>query len=212
MRLSSAIAAIFGLLLLTYTGTALAKDYKQGEDYFSLGQKVSKVQKITEYFSFYCPACFGQETFMKSLRASLNNPEAFTKNHVTKMPGRNEEQETMLSQALITAKLLKVEDKVADAIFNRIHVNKGNFDNVESIKAIFVVNGVDEQAFSKTFSSFKVKMEAKRMAKNTASLRDKGYSAVPTLVINNNYIPNTRSVKSFEQYQALVEHLLTLNK
>ena len=209
MKLST---SILGLLLLTSACSLFAKEYKLGEDYFSLNKKVSKVQKITEYFSFYCPACFGQEKFMKSLKASLDDPNSFSKNHVTKMPGRDEEQETMLSQALIVAQLLNVEDKVVDAIFNNIHIKKNNLVTPSSMRAIFIANGIDGQKFDKAFSSFKVKMEANRMANNTEEIRNKGFSSVPTLVINNNYIPNTRSVKSFEEYQALVKYLLTLNK
>jgi len=200
------------ILLLLYTGSLCAKEFKQGEDYFSLGNEVSKIQQITEYFSFYCPACFRQEPFMKSVKSSLANPDKFTKNHVTKMPGRDPKVETLLSQALITAKLLKVEAPVTEAIFNYIHVSKANFDTAKDIKNLFVLQGINAQDFDKTFASFKVKMEAKRMAANTKKLRAKGYSAVPTLVINNNFIPNTKSVKSYEQYQELVQHLLTLTE
>ena len=200
------------LFILLVSATAWAKDYKVGEDYFELDNKVSKTQQITEYFSFYCPACFRQEPFMKTLKATLPTANAFSKNHVTNMPGRDEATETLLSQALITAKLLHVEQPVVDAIFQQIHVSRGNMASIADIKALFTKQGIDGKKFDKTFNSFKVKVEAKRMAANTQKLRDKGYGSVPTLVINNNYVPNIRSIKTLDEYKALIRYLLTLNK
>lgn len=201
--------SLFTLLVST---TAWAKDYKVGEDYFELNNKVSKTQQITEYFSFYCPACFRQEPFMKTLKATLPTANAFSKNHVTNMPGRDEATETLLSQALITAKLLDVEQPVVDAIFQQIHVSRSNMASIADIKALFTKQGIDSKQFDKTFNSFKVKVEAKRMAANTQKLRDKGYGSVPTLVVNNNYVPNIRSIKTLDEYKALIRYLLTLNK
>lgn len=202
---------IISLLFLSYTGTLLAKDYEAGKDYFELGNDVSKIQQITEYFSFYCPACFRQEPFMKSIKASLAEGQTFNKNHVSSMPGRDENVQLLLSQALITAKLLNVEQRIVDAIFNYIHVSKANFTDAKDIKNLFLLNNVDSKAFDKTFFSFKVKTEAKRMAANARKLREKGYSAVPTLVINNNYIPNIKSIKTLDEYQKLISYLLTQN-
>ena len=205
-----ALATTLGLLfLLLQSGALFANSFKQGEHYFSLDKEVSKTQQITEYFSFYCPACFRQEPFMKQLKGSLSNPKNFKKVHVTAMPGRNIDSETMLSKALATARLLKIEEQINGAIFNYIHVNRANFDTVKDVKNVFLLQGVDSDTFDKTFASFKVSMEAKRMASNTQKLRDKGYTSVPTLVINNNYIPNVRSIKSMQEYEDLVQYLLT---
>lgn len=203
------LAATLGALLLLLQSTnLLASNFKQGEHYFALDKEVSKVQQITEYFSFYCPACFRQEPFMNQLKSKLPNKENFKKNHVTAMPGRDVESETMLSKALATARLLKIEEQINGAIFKYIHVNRANFDNVKDVKNLFLLQGIDSATFDKTFASFKVNMEAKRMASNTQKLRDKGYTSVPTIVINNNYIPNIRSIKSMQEYEDLVQYLL----
>jgi thiol:disulfide interchange protein DsbA len=204
------LATTIGLLILLLQSTNLfANNFKQGEHYFTLDKEVSKVQQITEYFSFYCPACFRQEPFMKQLKSKLPNQDNFKKNHVTAMPGRDIESETMLSKALATARLLKIEEQINGAIFNYIHVNRANFSNVKDVKNLFLLQGIDSATFDKTFASFKVNMEAKRMAANTQKLRDKGYISVPTIVINNNYIPNVRSIKSMQEYEDLVQYLLS---
>lgn len=209
LRSTSIIGLLFTLLFIN---AVQAKDYKQGEDYFTLDNQVSTVQQISEYFSFYCPACFRQEPFMKALKSSLKDPSAFVKSHVTKMPGRDEATETMLSKALITARLLNIEQPITDAIFQKIHINKSQFSSSEELTALFIEQGVDETKFNSTFNSFKVKLEAKRMAANTKKLRELGYNSVPTLVINNNFIPNLKSIKTLDEYNQLIHHLLTLTK
>lgn len=210
MRLSTSHLGL--LLILLFTGSLWAKDYKQGEDYFALGNEVSKVQQITEYFSFYCPACFRQEPFMKSIKSSLQSPEAFTKVHVTKMPGRDEASETLLSKALVTARLLKVEQPIVDVIFQKIHTARKQFNSIQDVKQLFTAQGIEGKEFEKVFNSFKVRVEAKRMATRTQKLRDKGYQSVPTLVINNNFIPNIKSIKTLDEYTQLINHLLTLSE
>ena len=196
------------LLLLIGSAPTIAANFKQGEHYFSLNKEVSKTQQITEYFSFYCPACFRQEPFMKELKALLPEPKSFKKVHVDAMPGRVIEREHMLSKALATARILNVEEKVNAAIFNYIHVNKADFTTDKDIRNLFVLAGITKEAFDKTYNSFKVKMEAKKMSGQTKKLRNKGYSSVPTIVINNNYIPNIKSITSMQEYKDLVQHLL----
>lgn len=203
---------LISILALIYTGSLCAKDFKQGQDYYALGNPVSKAQQITEFFSFYCPACFRFEPFMESVKAKMAQPENFIKNHVTQMPGRDEKVETLLSKALVTARLLKVESKLNKAIFEYIHISKANFSNEKDVRQLFLLHGVKPAEFDKTFASFKVKAEAKRMAKRTQKIRDKGYSAVPTLVINNNYVPNVKSVKSYDEYLELITYLLSLGQ
>lgn len=203
----------FGILItFIFASSVWAKDFELGKDYFALDNEVSKVQQITEYFSFYCPACFRQEPFMKTVKSSLQDTNAFTKNHVTKMPGRNQESEAILSKALITAKLLNVEQPIVDAIFQQIHVSKNQLHSLDDVKGLFLKQGISSAQFNKTFNSFKVKMEAKRMAANTKKLREKGYNSVPTLVINNNFVPNLKSIKTLDEYNQLIAHLLTLTK
>ena len=116
--------------------------------------------------------------------------------------------EQALSKALLTAKLLKVEDQIAAAIFKYIYVNKATFTNEKDIKNIFLLHGIEEQRFDTVFNSFSVKTGVNKMKKNTETLRNQGISSVPTVIVNGKYKVETGAIKSKEQYIELVLYLL----
>jgi thiol:disulfide interchange protein DsbA len=199
-------AIIFIYLVLPFCLTQ-ATEYKQGEDYIELKGSLTAQKEITEYFSFYCPACFGQEPFMNELKASLPIDAIFKKNHVDGMPGKDKEIEYSLTKALITAQHLGIDETIIPAIFNRLHIDHKGFNSDEDIKALFITKGVSEERFDKVFSSFSVNTQAKRMQRNTENIRRQGYSGVPTLVVNGKYKPLTDNVKSTEEYKELIHFL-----
>lgn len=188
--------------------SAYSMEFVEGEHYLEIKGTLTKNKEITEFFSFYCPACFRQEPFMNDLKASMPEGATFKKNHVSGMPGRNPEIEQLLTKALITAKHLKVESVLVPAIFDTIHLNRSNFNSAKDIKKLFEANGVDGDKFDKTFSSFAVKANAKKMHRNTDNIRRQGFSGVPTLIVNGKYKPLTNNLKSMQEYKALVMYLL----
>jgi thiol:disulfide interchange protein DsbA len=190
--------------------TAHSAEFTEGEDYLKISGNLTEKKEITEFFSFYCPACLKQEPFMNDLKASIPDDAIFKKNHVDGMPGRNLNIEHLLTKALITAEYLKVESKLVPAIFNYIHLNKANFNNEKDVKNLFVVNGVDGEKFDKVFSSFSVNAQAKKMQRKTLNIRSLGFTGVPTLIVNGKYKPLTKNIKTMQEYKELV--LFLLNK
>lgn len=185
-----------------------AADFKEGTHFVEIDGEVTKKREVTEFFSFYCPACFRQEPFMNDLKISLPAGVTFKKNHVDGMPGRDLAIEQLLTKALIAAKYLKIDDKVVPALFNTIHVDKSSFTTIDEIKRVFVSNGIDGKKFDNVFESFGVNAQAKKMQKNTQNIRNQGFTAVPTLVINGKYLPLTKNLTSLDEYKALVLFLL----
>ena len=199
---------LFLISTFIFSFSTSAEQFQEGKHYTALPNQVTATKEITEFFSFYCPACYRQEPFMNSIKASLPSGATFKKNHVDGMPGRDKATEQQLTKALITAKLLKVEEKIVPAIFNHIHVNKAGFNGEQDVKNLFLTNGIDDKAFDKTYKSFAVATQAKRMQKNTSAIRSNGFSGVPTLLINGKYVPLIKSIKSVEQYKDIVMFLL----
>ncbi|WP_218352736.1 thiol:disulfide interchange protein DsbA/DsbL [Alteromonas lipotrueiana] len=190
--------------------TVQAAEFTEGDHYLEIEGQITEKKEITEFFSFYCPACFRQEAFMNDLKASLPKDAVFNKNHVDGMPGRQSEIEDLLTKALITAEYLHVEKQLVPAIFNYIHLDKADFHNEKDIKSLFLVNDVDAEKFDKVFSSFSVNTRAKVMKKNTKDIRSQGFSGVPTLIVNGKYKPLTKNLKTMQEYKSLV--LFLLNK
>ena len=198
----------FVLFVMSSVSVVKALEFKQGDHYLVLDGAITNSPQITEYFSFYCPACFKQEPLMNELKAALPEGAVFKKNHVDGMPGRNSKIEHALTKALIAADILNVESKVVPAIFNFIHVNKNNFASDKDIKDLFISNGVEAGKFDKAFKSFSVNAQAKKMQKKTAAIRKQGHTSVPTLIINGKYKPVTNKIKSMAEYKALINYLL----
>jgi thiol:disulfide interchange protein DsbA len=210
---SNTITALFLFISALFTFTAQADDsqFKLGEHYVEVKGEQTSTPQVTEFFSFYCPHCYNSESFMHKVRDLLPEPTQFTKIHVDNMPGRNTDVEHLLTKALVTAKLLNVEDKMVQSIFNYIHKSKADFSTQKDIKNLFLLNGVNSEKFDKTFGSFKVNMEANTMRKKTEALRKQGFSSVPTLIINGKYKPNTKGLKSMDEYFEIVKFLLVKN-
>lgn len=188
--------------------SVFAEPFEEGKHYSVVTGPQSQEPTITEYFSFYCPACYRQEPFMKKLNSMLPEGRSLEKVHVTGMPGRDVKSEELLTQALVVASKLNLEQQVVQAIFNQIHVNKAQTFEPEDLVEIFVQHGADRQKVEKTLKSFAVKGQSKKMAKRVKAVREQGYSAVPTLIINNKFVPNVRSITSMQEYEALVKFLL----
>jgi len=195
-------------VVLTFSGAALATEFTEGDYYIEIKGQFTKHKEVREHFSFYCPHCFNQEPTMHDIKASLPADATFVKNHVDGMPGQKPEIEKALTKALITADMLKVKSKIVAAIFNYIHVNKAKFDSVKDIKNLFLLNGVDGDRFDKTFGSFAVNVQAKKMFQKTANIRKQGIGTVPTLIINGKYKPVMSKLKSMDEYKALIGFLL----
>jgi len=196
------------VLAVLLSFSSVAKEFVEGKHYYQVTGEVSASPTITEYFSFYCPACYRQEPFMKHITSFLPESQQISKVHVTGMPGRDIASEERLTQALAAAKLLKVEQAYVKEVFNQIHVKRQNTFTRADVESLFAKAGIDSKQFNKAFNSFAAKGEAKQMAKAVQKIREQGYSAVPTLVINNIYTPNIKSITSMQEYEALVKYLL----
>lgn len=202
--------AVLSILFVLPLFAVEAAEFKKGTHFVELSQPINAPKGVTEFFSFYCPACFKQEPLMNEIKASLPEGFTFRKNHVDNMPGRDLEAERMLTKALITANRLGVADKVVPAIFNYIHVSRAQFTDVKDVKNLFLLADVKGEDFDKAFKSFSTNTQLRKMSKDTQTIRSQGHSSVPTLIINGRYKPVTSSIKSIEEYKQLV--LFLLNK
>lgn len=196
------------IVFLSFNDTSQAVEFAKGDYYIEIEGNLTKKKEITEFFSFYCVACFKQESFMNELKSALPANAEFKRNHVAGMPRKDIKIEQALTKALITSDILKVKEKIIPAIFKYIHINKAKFSNNNDIKNLFLINGVEGESFDKVFNSFSVNIQSKKMEKKTKALRKQGFSGVPTLIINGKYKPVTDKIKSMDEYKKLITYLL----
>lgn len=191
-----------------FSNQSFAAKFNEGDHYVTVTGITTKEKEVREFFSFYCPACFKQESFMGDVAGMLPAGVSFKKNHVDGMPGRDIEIEQALTKALITAEKLGVKEKIVPAIFNYIHIKKAAFTDANDIKNLFVAHGVESKTYDKTFASFATNTQLRKMQNKTKALRTQGFGAVPTLIINGKYKPVLTNLKSMEEYKQLIQFLL----
>lgn len=194
--------ALFSLLMLSVS--AHAAQFKEGEHYKVLDLEASKKPVVSEFFSFYCPACNRFEPIVQQLKKQLPENVKLQKNHVSFMGGN---MGVSMSKAFATMEVLKVEDKMTPVLFNRIHtMGKAPRDEAE-LRQMFIDEGVDAKKFDAAFKGFAVDSMARRMDKQ---FENSGITGVPAVVVNNKYLVQAQSITSTDEYFALVNYLLTL--
>ncbi|WP_448214012.1 DsbA family protein [Colwellia sp. MEBiC06753] len=195
---------------------AMAANYVEGQQYTKVDEQLSKKPEVREYFSFYCPHCLRFESFFANVKKNLPEGVKFERNHVDFLRFATPEVQFMITKALATAQQLDVEEPMAAAIFNYLQVQRGAITEPKDLRNIFVLNGVDGEAFDKAFNSFSVNSKAKLMQKMQNDLvKKRALTGVPTVVVNGKYRINVDKLDrdNFEQdYINLVKHLLTLDK
>ncbi|MFC3034804.1 thiol:disulfide interchange protein DsbA/DsbL [Pseudoalteromonas fenneropenaei] len=199
--------AFLGLLLPLM---AHATEYVEGEHYEVVAERATKKPEVTEYFSFYCPACNAFEPIIANVKPHLDSDVAFKKSHVDFVGPRDPKVQTMLPQALAAADALPEKDKLISAIFNHIHGKRAKINEEADMKDIFIAQGVDEQTFDKVYSSFSVRTAAAKMARDQKNLQEKrALTGVPTFIVNGKYKLRLHEAKirEPEDIAALINYL-----
>lgn len=194
--------ALVTTLLLSLS--AHAAQFSEGEHYKVLDLEASKKPTVTEFFSFYCPHCKTFDPIIRQLKAQLPEGVKLNKAHVSLMGGAMGKE---LNKAFATMVVLKVEDKIAPVMFNRIQTMRKAPNSAEEVRQIFLDEGIDAKKFDAAYNGFTVDSMARRYDKQ---FQDAGLTGVPAVVVNNKYLVQAQSIESLDQYFALVNYLTTL--
>lgn len=194
--------------------TACAEKYTEGKQYTEVNDTVSTKAEVREYFSFYCPHCLRFEPFMETVRKNLPEGVTFERNHVDFLRAASPKIQAMLTKSVVVAEQLGMGDKLVNALFNYIQIQRAVITTEKDIRNIFVLNGADGEKFDKLMKSFSVISKAKAMKKSQNTMSKKGVlTGVPTIIVNGKYRVNSQELdkNNFEQdYRSLITHLLTL--
>jgi len=184
--------------------SAYAAQFTEGKYYTVLDAPKASEPVVTEFFSFYCPHCYGFEPVIQGLKAQLPKNVSFQKVHVSFM---GNSMAVPMAKAYATMVALKVEDKVTMPMFKQIHDLKKAPRNIDALRQIFIDNGVPAEKFDSAFNGFAVDSMQKRFDQQ---FKKTGLRGVPGVVVNNKYIVKSDGIESVEEYYSLVNYLLTL--
>ncbi|MBU1618475.1 MAG: thiol:disulfide interchange protein DsbA/DsbL [Gammaproteobacteria bacterium] len=204
-------ALLVGALLLPVA--VFAAQFEEGKHYEVISEQATAKPEVKEYFSYYCPACFGFEPKVQALAKQLPAGAELKKVHVDFLQQAKPEIQATLAKAYLVGKNLGKGDEISGAFFKHIHVDRKTFASDDDIKAVVVAKGVDAETYDKAIKSFTVAGAAKQMKKEQDTLSARRVlTSVPTFIVNGKYKVLTQGLSrenQDEEFKQLINFLLT---
>lgn len=172
--------------ILSTQANAQVELWQEGKHYKVISDTKTAKPEVTEFFSFWCPACFRAEPLVKQIKSQLPDGVAFNKIHVNFMGMAGPQTQNDATMAMQIGRALKKEDAMNGAIFDYIHRQRSVITDLSDLRSIFVVNGVDGEQFDKLAKSFSVRSLVKRNNDKLAEFREH-VSGVPNFIVNGKY-------------------------
>ena len=192
----------FSLLLAS---VSYANDnFNEGEHYQTLAVPAADTAKVVEYFSYYCPFCYNFEPIVAQLKLALPTNAAFHKVPVA-FHGGPLAPDVQRAHAL--AETLNVAESFSTALFAQIHQQRKPPQNRDALKQLFAGLGVSNEKFDVNFNSMPINT---LISEYEQAIRDANIRSVPSFIVNDKYLVNISAVSSQQQFNALVNYLLTL--
>lgn len=190
-------------LALAMPLSVFAASFSEGTHYNVLsGFQKSEQPEVREAFSVYCPACYqwdqGIVGDLESKLESKNIP--FSQSHVTFMGN----YASKISQALAITKGTDKFVPVKKAMFKALQEDRiGDWKNDEDFFKVLSEAGLSKREWTFGLNDPEVRERMKAWSELEKSVR-----SVPSFIINNKYLINLGSIKSFDDFYNLVDYLL----
>jgi protein dithiol oxidoreductase (disulfide-forming) len=208
------ISAFTVTLLLSISFSSFSATFEEGKHYKIVAKNKTTTPELSEYFSYYCPACRAYEPYLDGIKKMMPEQAKFNKVHVDFMRQAPADTQFMLSKALIIAEKTDIDREFSSALFNYLQTDRATIDNEKDIRNIFVLSGGDGKKFDQGMKNFSVIGQAKREKKVQDELSANNHlTSVPAMVVNGKYLINSNSLDRnnfFAEYNELVAYLFTL--
>lgn len=176
---------IFGaaLALSSLFGLSAHAEPVAGQQYVQLNSPVPVSKpgqvEVVELFWYGCPHCYQFEATLNPWVEQLPEDVNFVR-----VPALFGGVWNVHGQAFITLESMKVEHKVHEAVFAAIHQDRKRLATAEEFADFVATQGVDRDAFLKTFNSFGVKGQMEKAKKLAIAYQVTG---VPVMVVGGKY-------------------------
>ena len=202
------ITALSSLIILSvfvfFTNTTQA-EFVAGKNYIVLDKAIetetgSQVE-VRELFWYFCSHCFNVHPYLKNWLKTMDSSAQFVLQPAI-FPNSGWEYAAIMYYVL---KDLGEVDRLHEALFNAIHIQKLQFKTQEDFVAWLAFNGVDEEKANKAYSSFPVKVAVNKALASTYKYRIPG---VPAFIVNGKYLVNGTSAGSSEKIFEVINYLI----
>lgn len=186
-------------------GPPTSSQFKEGANY----KKVVPAQpttaapgrvEVAEVFWYGCGHCFALDPAVESWRGK--SKAAYV--DFVRVPAMWNEITRMHARVFYTAELLGKLDVLHALIFRQINVNGDQLNTVDKIKSFFRQQGVSDEDFTRTFSSFAVESKLNRADGLNRRYR---VQSVPMVVVNGKYTTDISSAGGEPQLFTLINEL-----
>ncbi|WP_062267772.1 thioredoxin domain-containing protein [Endozoicomonas arenosclerae] len=198
------LALIF--LLLALPMTVFAKAFVEGKDYTRLPASFEKSSEptLTEVFSVYCHSCYRwDQEMIDSVKSQMAGKDVeFKQKHIAYVA----EFGDRASEALAIVQGTAQAEKIKDALFEAVQKDSaGEWENEKAFFATLEKSGMSKETFQKGLKDPAVQARLKKW-----KMYEEALPSVPSFVVNGQYLVNMNSIRSFDQFYALIDYLLTL--
>jgi len=187
MRIIHALAALTSILLVLPSLSSAAPQanpaYREGVHYYVLPEPVEVADpekiEVTEVFWYGCSHCFHFEP--KVLKWSETIPEDINFVHLPAMWSRPMEAH---ARAFYTAEALGIRDKVHQAMYDAINIDRKRMDKPEEVAALFAEHGADPDEVIKIFNSVDITRALKEADRKARAYQ---ISGTPQIIVHGRY-------------------------
>lgn len=202
----------FSLLVYGVTGVAAdeapqadaVKEYVAGTDYDVINPPVRAIDpnkiEVAEFFWYGCGHCYSFEPILEPWREKLPDDVVFRG-----IPAVWQGKMELHAKAYYTAEALGVLDTMHPVIFQAMNVDRKPLASEKEIAALFVANGVSEEAFNKAFNSFGVNSQVKQ---GIAAAKAAQITGTPALVVNGKYHISGRKAGTQSDMLKVADYLI----
>jgi len=204
MTLAHRLMTLFAAVVLLGPAAALAQGGIDPQGKYELidppqpTDTPGKVE-VLDVFWYGCPHCFSFLPAMEAYEAS--KPDYV---EIRRMPAIFRQNWEIHARAYYTASLLNVVERIHRPLFEAIHNKKQTLDTRESLRAFFIANGADGEAFDKTFDSFAVET---LLRKSTVMQGRYGVRGTPSVIVNGKYRVSASLAGGYEQMVQVADAL-----
>lgn len=193
------------LFIILVLGFAHADvQYQEGVNYQRLPTPVptpndGKIE-VVEVFWYGCGHCYNLEPVVEEWLA--HKPQNVQFVLIPAVFGRNWEPH---ARAFFVAQALGVLEKIHKPLFEAIHAEKRTLSNEQQLAEFFAEQGVDKDAFLKTYKSFDVET---RLRRSEQLVQRYGIDGVPAVIVNGKYVTNGSMAGATAKIFDVVDYLV----
>ncbi|WP_018139781.1 MULTISPECIES: thiol:disulfide interchange protein DsbA/DsbL [unclassified Thioalkalivibrio] len=205
MRRRDFLGAMGGAGLLLATGTSLAREYRDGQNFRTIqppvdtGLEDGKIQ-VVEVFWYGCPHCYSFEPYVQEWQKGLDDDVEFVY-----LPAPMNDVWALHARVFYTAQKLEVLNEVHQPFYDAIHDQGRELRSESAILRFINQRGLDADEFREVMRSEEIR---RKVTEAGQDVQEYGVEGVPTLVIDGEAVVSASMTRSHEEMLDVADFLI----